>query len=72
MLLWTSLDRWLEQQPQAQVCSVITEGSALVLPVQVYSLFPVISIITVFQLAKMEQYLAEEEGDGIGFHNWPA
>lgn len=36
---------------------MITEGSGLVLPIQVCSPFKMISIITVFQLVKMEKYL---------------
>lgn len=44
---------------------MITEGSDLVLPVQVYSLFK--KIIIVFQLAKMEEYLAKKEGGIAGF-----
>lgn len=70
MLLWTSLDRWLEQQPQAQVCSVITEGSGLVLPIQVYSLFKMVSVTPGYELEKMQKYSAKKEG-GIGLHNWP-
>lgn len=40
---------------------MITEGSGLVLPIQVYSSFKMISIITVFQLVKMEKYSAKRE-----------
>lgn len=49
---------------------MITEGSGLVLPIQVYSPFKMISI-TVFQLVKMERYLAKKEEGIVGLHNWP-
>lgn len=60
----------MEQQPQAQVCSVTTEGSGLVLPAQICSPFKMISITAAFQLVKVEKYSAEKE-EGVGLHSWP-
>lgn len=50
---------------------MIPEGSGLSFPIQVGSPFKIISIITVFQLAKVEDYSVKEEGGVVGLHNWP-
>lgn len=48
---------------------MITEGSGLVLPLQVCSPFKMISVTAAFQPVEMEKCSAEKEEDGL--HSWP-